>query len=389
MPGLLLWLLALTAGPDQTQVGFRLLDVESVEGRSVVVYRPVELGPRPVRPLKFDEALPTTTIFGLATVGSTPDSALAVAWNAKGPDGPSLWVDADGDGRLSRSERHVLRPGKTLAITATITGKNATSKPGGTAPESVHRTLLFRPGLLGEGPRFAVKGAMSGALVLGGKTFRALLTDGNADGCFDAAGVDRIWVDLDDDGRFDAVTERFPLGAPITLSTSRGTAVYTMTSDPWACSVAAHERDNRLGRLELGFESTGVASSLTSSIESVSASLVSESGELVTILDLGKVQDVLVGDYRLASLELHMVDQAAKVWSYTFTGGRRATITVVPDRSKIVRAELLGGLAFDVAVVRTRWGKTRRRGECDADLATAHGALSGQLQGPAQGRLHG
>jgi hypothetical protein len=285
----------------------------------------------------------------LATVGASPDSALAVAWNPKGLDGPTLWVDADGNGRLSRSERHVLGPGKTLAIAATITGKNAMTESSRPASVSVHRTLLFRTGLLGDGPRFAVKGAMSGTLVLGGKTFRALLTDGNADGCFDAVGVDRIWIDLDNDGRFDAVTERFPLGAPITLITARGTAVYTVTSDPWAGSVAAHERDNRLGRLELGLNRQAAASS-ASSIESVSASLVSDSGELVTILDLGKVQDVLVGRYRIASLELQIVDQAAKVWSYTFTGGQRATITVVPDRSKIVQAELLEGLVFDVAI---------------------------------------
>ena len=169
MPGLLLWLFALAPGPDQTQAGFQLLDVESVEGRSVVAYRPVELGPKPVRPLKWDEALPPGTVFGLATVGASPESALGVAWNPTGPDGPTLWLDADADGRLSRSERHTLQPGKTLAIAATITGKNATTEAGRPAPASVHRTLLFRPGLLGEGPRFAVRGAMSGVLDAGRK----------------------------------------------------------------------------------------------------------------------------------------------------------------------------------------------------------------------------
>ena len=324
MLGFLLLLFALAPGPAQTQAGFQLLDVESVEGRSVVAYRPIELGPKPVRPLKRDEALPPGTVFGLATVGASPESALGVAWNPKGPDGPTLWLDADADGRLSRSERHTLQPGKTLAIAATITGKNATTEAARPAPASVHRTLLFRPGLLGEGPRFAVRGAMSGTLMLGEKSCRALLTDGNGDGCFGTAGVDRVWIDLDDDGRFDAVTERFPLGTPLTITTTRGTKVFTIASDPWASSVAAHERDNRLGRLELALNRQWTASSSSSatpSIESVSVSLVSETGELVTILDLSKVHDIPVGRYRIASLELRMADQAAKVWSYTFTGG--------------------------------------------------------------------
>ena len=44
MLGFLLVLFALAPGPAQTQAGFQLLDVESVEGRPVVAYRPVELG---------------------------------------------------------------------------------------------------------------------------------------------------------------------------------------------------------------------------------------------------------------------------------------------------------------------------------------------------------
>src|SRR5437899_661741 len=80
-------------------------------------------------------------------------------------------------------------------------------------------------------------------LELNGKVVRTLLIDGNADGCFDAAGTDRVWVDLDGDGRFDPVAEQFPLGTPIPV----GKTSYTVASDPWAHSVAAHERDTRLG----------------------------------------------------------------------------------------------------------------------------------------------
>ena len=56
-----------------------------------------------------------------------------------------------------------------------------------------------------------------------------ILLDENADGCFDAAGTDRVWIDLDGDGRFDPVAEQFPLGTPI----RSGQGSYTISSDPW------------------------------------------------------------------------------------------------------------------------------------------------------------
>ena len=45
-----------------------------------------------------------------------------------------------------------------------------------------------------------------------GRGLAAVLTDGDADGCFDGAGADRVWIDLDGDGKFDPLTEQFPLG---------------------------------------------------------------------------------------------------------------------------------------------------------------------------------
>lgn len=334
------WLIALAVAGDPAPSAFVLLDVEAVEGRPLNRYRPLELGQTPVRTVTWEAAPPAGVRHGLALVGPHTDSALAVAWD---PATSSLWLDADGDRRLTRDERHEVRPGTTVAVAVAIA-----------APELVRRTILVRPGLLGGGPRYTVRGGMAGELVLGGRRIRALLTDGNADGCFDAAGTDRVWVDLDGNGRFDPVAEQFPLGAPIRL----GSTSYTVASDPWARSVAAHERDSRLGRVRLDLGSRARAGTVVG----FSANLVSTTGELVTVQAVDASTEAPVGRYRVAEMSLQLADSTRRVWSYTFAGGRRGTIDVAPGAE--ARAELLEDLTLDVTA--TVGGGVRPGDDVDA-----------------------
>ena len=327
------WLALATLAAIPVELEFH--DVEAVDGHPIVRFRPVELGPSPVRPLKWEGTPPRDVRYGLATVGVTLESALAVAWE---PDSRALWVDADGDGRLVANERHDLETGKTLAVASTIlVADRRTTDP---APGHLVRTLLFRPGLLGEGPRFSVRGAMSGTLALGSRHVRVWLTDGNANGGFNDNKADRAWLDLDDDGRFDPVAEQFPLGTPIPF----GGTVYTIASDPWARSVSAHERDTRQGRLRLSLRGDGQKVA----IDHLTVDLVSATGEFVTISAIEEEQPLPVGRYRIAGFALEMGDAKGRVWSYTFNGGRRHVIPIEPTGT--TEARLLDGLDFDVSV---------------------------------------
>ena len=203
----------------------------------------------------------------------------------------------------------------------------------------IRRMILVRPGLLGGGPRYTVRGCMTGKLDVGGKTMATVLLDENADGCFDAAGTDRIWIDLDGDGRFDPVAEQFPLGTPI----RSGQVSYTIASDPWARSVAAHERDTRIGHVRL---SLGGKAPVGKVVE-LSANLVSTTGELVTVQSFDAPTEAPVGSYGVAGLTLQVADASDRIWSYTFSGGRRGEIHVLPGKES--RALLLEGLELDVA----------------------------------------
>ncbi len=148
--------------------------------------------------------------------------------------------------------------------------------PGGTS----RRTLRLRPGLLGGGPRWAVRGCREGRLDLGGRPRRVLLVDGDADGGFDDAGADRCWVDLDGDGRFDPASERLPLGTPIRADGASS----TIATDPWGLHVQAVARDDRTGsvRLTLGANcATGHAGSRQSDGRTASILLKAPDGRVL------------------------------------------------------------------------------------------------------------
>src|SRR3954470_7082181 len=148
------WLMVLAVAGHAAPSAFKLLDVETVEGRPVNRYRALELGETPVRPVTWEVAPPKGVRHGLVPVGPHTDSALAVAW---APEASALWLDADGDRRLALDERHEVKPGAAVAVPVTIAGAGP-----------ARRTVLVLPGLLGGGPRYTVRGGMGGGGALGG-----------------------------------------------------------------------------------------------------------------------------------------------------------------------------------------------------------------------------
>src|SRR4051812_27067267 len=93
------------AGPAPARFEFR--DASAQEGRELLTFRPLPLGAQPVRPLKFMKQAGAGARYGLLPLGPSADGP-AVVWEPPAAGGPALWLDADGDGRLSAGERHVL-----------------------------------------------------------------------------------------------------------------------------------------------------------------------------------------------------------------------------------------------------------------------------------------
>ena len=222
--------------------------------------------------------------------------------------------------------------GRELEIPATITIQL------GPKPQTVRRTLVFRRSASGDALRYAVRGYMQGRLDLGGKKYAALLVDGNADGCFDTVGQDRVWIDLNENGHFDPLTEQFPLGKPIT----HGGEVYVVRSDASASAVVANRRNAGQAKLRLT-----LAKKLAAPAK-LSAELVSDLGELVVVNKLDEAIAVPDGDYRLSSLKVTVPDSSGQTWTYDFFNESAKNYAVPANRETAI--VLLGRLTMNVSL---------------------------------------
>jgi hypothetical protein len=299
-------MLGVLVGAEPKPARFTFEDRAEHDGRSVLHFRTLELGKEPPRPIERAPTVGPGARYGVVSLGSDP--ARVVLWEPDAPGGPRLWFDADGDGRLTEEERHALTgEGLTVPVAFTLgAGENA---------QRLVRTLVFRRSAVGDGVRYAVRGYAVGSLDLGGTSYRALLTDGNADGCLNTPGADRLWIDLDRDGRFDPVTEQFLLGTPI----RHGGRTYLVRPDASASAVRVQLRPQEAGtlRLRLG-PHRGRA------VERFSAQLVSDFGELVTVGAEGEAVAVPAGRYRMEALSVRLIDARGRRWSYRFAGGNAA-----------------------------------------------------------------
>lgn len=324
----LVGLLALWLGADAAPVAFEFHDAVVHQGQPMVHYRPIEFREEPVQPLAGDYSPTPGAFYGQLPVGPKPETAIAVVWLPKAKEGPTLWLDADGDGRLVASERQVMAA-KELELSASIKVR--------VEPEvkQVERAFVFRRPTFGTGLRYAVRGYATGRLKLGSEEHSVLLVDGNADGCLDSVGKDRVWIDLNGDGRFEGLTEQFPLGKPLT----KAGLVYVIRSDPLAAAVTANLRLAGEGKLRLTLPAGRKAAKF-------SAELISDLGELVTVEKLDEAVPVPHGQYRVSWLKFQLGGEDGQPWHYTFSSHRHKYFAVSLGQEATI--PLLGKVVMQV-----------------------------------------
>jgi hypothetical protein len=330
---LLSLILALAAdSPDSASFEFK--DAAVYENRTVLLYRAIEFHGTLAKPLVEERKFAEKTQFGLILVGANRDTALSVAWNPKAQDGPELWLDANADGKLSDDERHAMI-GRDLEVPISF---QLQLDP----PIRAQRTLLIRRSASDNGLRYAVRGYAQGRLKLGGAEFAVLLIDGNANARFDSIGQDRVWIDLNEDGKFDALTEQFPLGKPLL----REKEVYVIGSDSTAAAVRARLRSEGQGKIRLALGQK------VDPKTKIAAEMVSDLGELVVVNDLDKPIDVPFGQYRLANLKIDAPDASGQTWTYNFDVDKSRNHKVPTGQETTV--VLLDKFAMKVSLGETR-----------------------------------
>jgi hypothetical protein len=324
MTPLLWYSLAMLAGTPPSD-GFSFHDVSEVEGRSVLVFRPLELAePRIKLPVPGLPRVSGAGRLSFLPVGSHPDTyprtGVQVAWDPEAAGGAALWLDADGDGRLDPNERHAFT-GKELSVPFTMTVRR------GEVEEKVQRTVIFRRSSLGPGLSYAVRGCLRGKIAFGAVVFDAVLIDANGDGCFHGAGIDRVWIDFNRNGKFDPLTEQFTLGRPLTVEG----VPYIIAADPLGKTVRARKRGTETGKLRLDLPAR-----LKSQVRHFHADLLNDLGEMISVTTEGKAFEVPSSRYRLMGVTLELADGKNRRWHYSFHRYGETVFDLPPQGEKLI-----------------------------------------------------
>jgi hypothetical protein len=329
------------------------------DGRPMVTFLTVELGDVPPRPIHVDDRPSEGARFSDLRLGT---GRRMVVWR---PTTGALWLDADGDGRFAASERHAL--GKDpLEVRAAFPVGDAT----------ITRTLIVKR--RADGIAYAVRGYRSGSVTLGGNSYPALLTDGDADGCFDGPVSDRIWIDLDRDGKFDPLTEQFPLGSALT----HGGTAYLLRPDAAGTKVAVRDRPAETGTLRVVVTRLPKAE-----VVELTAQLVSEWGELVTVTAADRPHPLPTGRYRAEAAHLKLRDADGQTWSYRFSGTREPVAMI--EKGKDTRLDLTAGLQVPVELAAGAGVKPGDSVRVRADVVTGIGLSLTDCEVTARGGGYG
>lgn len=145
--------------------------------------------------------------------GSEDSRRVAVVIDEVSPDDWDLYVDADRN-RVIEAKDKVAGTGRERSARLDVEITRGL--------EILHeaRTVQWRLGAARTSISLATVGYVAGHVQLGGKRVAVRRVDGDANGFF-ADAADRLWIDLDGDGKWDPITEQFPLLPVLTLANQR------------------------------------------------------------------------------------------------------------------------------------------------------------------------
>ena len=262
--------------------------------------------------------------------GSAGSIRVTVVLDEVGPGEADLYVDADRNRRIDDRDRVTAaaaegsprrRPSRAgLAIAA----RRGDGREG--RDEKVPRAVVFRLGASGRTLGYAAAGYLEGTVELGGpdagpagKTRRvaARRVDGDGNGQV-ADPQDRLWIDLDGDGRFDPAAEQFLFATVLNLDGAR----YVVRSDELGSRLTVEPLIG-VGTLRLAWKggkaaNPDAASSSGSSIE-LHATALGRDGSVFG-LSSTEPASVPIGEYRLGTVTIALDDpRGGERWSFIFS----------------------------------------------------------------------
>jgi hypothetical protein len=233
--------------------------------------------------------------------GSANSVRVTVVLDEAGAGDVDVYVDSDRNRRIELRDR--VEPGKgNDRRTWRLPLKLAMVR--GEVTEYEPRAVVFRLGATGLTFSFAPVGYLEGTVAIDGRTHRVRRVDADGNGLVTDA-QDRLWVDLDDDGRFDPGAEQFLYAPILTIAGKR----HVLRSDPVGRRLAVAELEGT-GYVKLSVK--------RGKVRDLSATLVSRDGSVVGVSGEDEMV-VPVGEYRLGMVSVVLEDPAGgESWSFVF-----------------------------------------------------------------------
>ena len=257
--------------------------------------------------------------------GNPGSIRVTVVLDEVGPGDIDLFVDANRDRKIDDRDR--------VAGTKGSSGREQfwrlpfdVAMVEGDVTKTTRRALIFRLGATGR-----TLGYLEGTVTMEGQPRSVRRMDGDGNGLMTNA-QDRLWIDLNRDGRWDAASEQFLYASILNLEGAR----YVLRSDPLGARLALEPLVGT-GTVQLALKK--------SKATDLRATLVGRDGSAFG-LSGSEPATVPVGEYRLSTVTAAFDDpQGEQNWSFIFSdnGGKGdpdGTALARTSRSRSTRSAL-------------------------------------------------
>jgi hypothetical protein len=237
--------------------------------------------------------------------GSPSSVRITVVLDEVSPGVADLYVDADRNRRIE--PRDLVRgEGRTWRLpldVAIVEGERTRYE---------RRSAVFLRGATGLTLGYAAAGHLQGRVLLGDREHVARRQDGDGNGLLTDAR-DLLWVDLDDDGRWDPAAEQFLYAGILPIGASR----YAVRSDPPGTRLALTPLEGT-GTVRLATVPTAAGAR----VALLEVTLIGQDGSAIGLAGAGAEATVPAGSYRLGTVTLALDDPGGGArWGYVFSDG--------------------------------------------------------------------
>lgn len=203
------------------------------------------------------------------------------------------------------------QPAAAGALPAAVAGANSGAKPGPARTKHVDRVVTLKRGLIGRSLTMVTRGYLEGKVKLQDIEVAARRMDGDGNGQF-ADPRDRLWLDLNRDGKWEAFTEQFAFQPLLQLQGQRYAIKTDQAGEGLWCEPITGE-----GRVR--FAISGLAAGTI--LKEIEISVVGRDGSLYAARAVDEPVVLPIGDYSLSLVRVTVGDKddSASQWEYVFS----------------------------------------------------------------------